>query len=163
MNLSSSSSPLPDAEPQSPPSPVALAFRSRSAADEASPRSLGVSAVADVDRPVVKAAGKDAPSSSSAFSRRGFSCSSRSTSALSSSVESCSRRIDCCSCGVSVRCCESLSWRVGFMVMHFRSQHQSRKRSEEHTSELQSHSDLVCRLLLEKKKKNKNKNRVYII
>src|SRR5260221_2120051 len=29
-----------------------------------------------------------------------------------------------------------------------------RCRSEEHTSELQSHSDLVCRLLLEKKKKN---------
>src|SRR5260221_922313 len=28
----------------------------------------------------------------------------------------------------------------------------SRDRSEEHTSELQSHSDLVCRLLLEKKK-----------
>src|SRR5260221_10774617 len=28
-----------------------------------------------------------------------------------------------------------------------------KKRSEEHTSELQSHSDLVCRLLLEKKKK----------
>src|SRR5438034_6553128 len=27
-----------------------------------------------------------------------------------------------------------------------------RRRSEEHTSELQSHSDLVCRLLLEKKK-----------
>src|SRR5437588_8042119 len=27
-------------------------------------------------------------------------------------------------------------------------------RSEEHTSELQSHSELVCRLLLEKKKKN---------
>src|SRR5947207_4025087 len=32
-------------------------------------------------------------------------------------------------------------WRVG--------------RSEEHTSELQSHSDLVCRLLLEKKKNKK--------
>src|SRR5438034_6473178 len=36
-------------------------------------------------------------------------------------------------------------------------------RSEEHTSELQSHSDLVCRLLLEKKKKisqlNKNKQK----
>src|SRR5438034_4623782 len=31
------------------------------------------------------------------------------------------------------------------------------KRSEEHTSELQSHSDLVCRLLLEKKKKNRKK------
>src|SRR5438034_5882147 len=28
-------------------------------------------------------------------------------------------------------------------------------RSEEHTSELQSHSDLVCRLLLEKKKQRK--------
>src|SRR5574337_1788530 len=30
------------------------------------------------------------------------------------------------------------------------------KRSEEHTSELQSPLNLVCRLLLEKKKKNKN-------
>src|SRR5690242_21043864 len=30
------------------------------------------------------------------------------------------------------------------------------RRSEEHTSELQSHVNLVCRLLLEKKKKNKN-------
>src|SRR2546421_13028805 len=30
-------------------------------------------------------------------------------------------------------------------------------RSEEHTSELQSRSDLVCRLLLEKKKKKKRK------
>src|SRR5437667_7833235 len=30
-------------------------------------------------------------------------------------------------------------------------------RSEEHTSELQSHHDLVCRLLLEKKKKNNNR------
>src|SRR5438034_11232352 len=29
------------------------------------------------------------------------------------------------------------------------------ERSEEHTSELQSHSDLVCRLLLEKKKKKR--------
>src|SRR5947207_5115561 len=34
------------------------------------------------------------------------------------------------------------------LVEHF-------ERSEEHTSELQSHSDLVCRLLLEKKKKKK--------
>src|SRR2546427_5252783 len=31
----------------------------------------------------------------------------------------------------------------------------SMKRSEEHTSELQSQSNLVCRLLLEKKKKKK--------
>src|SRR5438034_5255855 len=32
-------------------------------------------------------------------------------------------------------------------------------RSEEHTSELQSHSDLVCRLLLEKKKTKKKKRK----
>src|SRR5204863_4688628 len=32
-----------------------------------------------------------------------------------------------------------------------------RDRSEEHTSELQSRRDLVCRLLLEKKKKKKKK------
>src|SRR5690606_40245181 len=31
------------------------------------------------------------------------------------------------------------------------------ERSEEHTSELQSRENLVCRLLLEKKKKKKNK------
>src|SRR5438477_7599941 len=31
-------------------------------------------------------------------------------------------------------------------------------RSEEHTSELQSHVNLVCRLLLEKKKKKNKKN-----
>src|SRR5438034_8857443 len=31
----------------------------------------------------------------------------------------------------------------------------ARPRSEEHTSELQSHSDLVCRLLLEKKNKKR--------
>src|SRR5438034_8484324 len=37
--------------------------------------------------------------------------------------------------------------------------HLRRARSEEHTSELQSHSDLVCRLLLEKKKKKKKKNK----
>src|SRR5260221_5103408 len=40
------------------------------------------------------------------------------------------------------------------------------KRSEEHTSELQSHSDLVCRLLLEKKNNNNDSgmryNRLYI-
>src|SRR5260221_165194 len=33
-------------------------------------------------------------------------------------------------------------------------------RSEEHTSELQSHSDLVCRLLLEKKKNHCNVRRI---
>src|SRR2546428_4109889 len=37
-------------------------------------------------------------------------------------------------------------------------------RSEEHTSELQSRSDLVCRLLLEKKKKNhiQHQNNIYL-
>src|SRR2546430_9811153 len=35
------------------------------------------------------------------------------------------------------------------------------RRSEEHTSELQSQSNLVCRLLLEKKKKTKNDDMRY--
>src|SRR5688572_32736593 len=35
-----------------------------------------------------------------------------------------------------------------------RAESRGRPRSEEHTSELQSQSNLVCRLLLEKKKKN---------
>src|SRR5947209_10568396 len=34
------------------------------------------------------------------------------------------------------------------------------RRSEEHTSELQSRQYLVCRLLLEKKKKNKTKTKI---
>src|SRR5438034_3046346 len=34
-------------------------------------------------------------------------------------------------------------------------------RSEEHTSELQSHSDLVCRLLLEKKKQDAQNGRAH--
>src|SRR5699024_12710177 len=36
------------------------------------------------------------------------------------------------------------------------------RRSEEHTSELQSRFDLVCRLLLEKKKKNEHKIRTLL-
>src|SRR2546427_2338041 len=38
---------------------------------------------------------------------------------------------------------------------------QKNLRSEEHTSELQSQSNLVCRLLLEKKKKNNLNNMMY--
>src|SRR2546427_4463310 len=38
------------------------------------------------------------------------------------------------------------AWSLGVMI----------DRSEEHTSELQSQSNLVCRLLLEKKKKNQH-------
>src|SRR5690349_23763679 len=37
-----------------------------------------------------------------------------------------------------------------------RTTHNLAERSEEHTSELQSRRDLVCRLLLEKKNKNKD-------
>src|SRR5690242_21012147 len=36
-------------------------------------------------------------------------------------------------------------------------------RSEEHTSELQSHVNLVCRLLLEKKKKNNQEKYAHIL
>src|SRR5690349_22485119 len=40
-------------------------------------------------------------------------------------------------------------------------QFQAKARSEEHTSELQSRRDLVCRLLLEKKKKKKKNHKEY--
>src|SRR5690349_22098154 len=43
-----------------------------------------------------------------------------------------------------------IGWAAGGMVGY---------RSEEHTSELQSRRDLVCRLLLEKKKKKKSKKK----
>src|SRR2546430_9006287 len=55
------------------------------------------------------------------------------------------RRARCCrwrACRAAIACCAS-PWAT-------------RSRSEEHTSELQSQSNLVCRLLLEKKKKNTN-------
>src|SRR5207248_10163922 len=42
------------------------------------------------------------------------------------------------------------------MLEHARVLVEDKKQSEEHTSELQSPYDLVCRLLLEKKKKNKS-------
>src|SRR2546427_2292341 len=45
----------------------------------------------------------------------------------------------------------AIAWMAGFSIIRFL------KRSEEHTSELQSQSNLVCRLLLEKKKKKNNK------
>src|SRR2546421_4041607 len=51
----------------------------------------------------------------------------------------------------------ALAWRNAFRRASRNAFRHARanKRSEEHTSELQSRSDLVCRLLLEKKKKNK--------
>src|SRR6266853_4118949 len=45
-------------------------------------------------------------------------------------------------------------WRPG--------QARRQRRSEEHTSELQSQSNLVCRLLLEKKKKNREKCMIHV-
>src|SRR5260370_21168090 len=39
---------------------------------------------------------------------------------------------------------------------------ESESRSEEHTSELQSHLNLVCRLLLEKKKKTKSSVKICV-
>src|SRR5260221_8422137 len=46
---------------------------------------------------------------------------------------------------------------VVYLMIELRLSNQ-KVRSEEHTSELQSHSDLVCRLLLEKKKKKTHTN-----
>src|SRR5690242_21088766 len=46
---------------------------------------------------------------------------------------------------------------VGGTIAVLIATHQMTNRSEEHTSELQSHVNLVCRLLLEKKKKKKIK------
>src|SRR5438046_5016811 len=42
-----------------------------------------------------------------------------------------------------------------------RSDRRRSRRSEEHTSELQSLTNLVCRLLLEKKKKNNKKQKIH--
>src|SRR5688572_31086998 len=51
--------------------------------------------------------------------------------------------------------CRACSWRCGWKT-GFRLS----TRSEEHTSELQSQSNLVCRLLLEKKKNNRRHAKV---
>src|SRR5690606_13242378 len=59
---------------------------------------------------------RSAPSPSSRSSI-GFSNRMRSISWFSSIVDNCSSLMDCCSCGVSVRCWESLSWRLGFIAM----------------------------------------------
>src|SRR5688572_31130101 len=51
------------------------------------------------------------------------------------------------------------SCRPGATLLRLRpSSGETKPRSEEHTSELQSQSNLVCRLLLEKKKKIKKKD-----
>src|SRR5438132_6992373 len=50
---------------------------------------------------------------------------------------------------LTVFCGALIGAAIGFLWFNC---HPAEVRSEEHTSELQSHSDLVCRLLLEKKK-----------
>src|SRR5688572_32119113 len=51
------------------------------------------------------------------------------------------------------------AWRAAKNSSSVGGRFEARARSEEHTSELQSQSNLVCRLLLEKKKKKKIKRK----
>src|SRR5260221_2249634 len=55
--------------------------------------------------------------------------------------------------GATVYVSNVVDARLQHAQYHAADGHRQRSRSEEHTSELQSHSDLVCRLLLEKKMK----------
>src|SRR5438445_10007136 len=94
---------------------------------------------------------------------------------LKRQVSTCSKTLaaPCFTSGRRATCeaaCAHISWNhVGPMPRRVRwrgksptwrrfSSAMSAKRSEEHTSELQSRQYLVCRLLLEKKKKITNKN-----
>src|SRR5438270_10184007 len=54
---------------------------------------------------------------------------------------------------IVLNCMAADGVREGYDLVHLA----NAVRSEEHTSELQSQSNLVCRLLLEKKKKTQNK------
>ena len=74
--------------------------------------SVGAATAFSCARPKSSRAAK----SSISFSRNGLSSSICSISWLNSSVDSCNRRIDCCSCGVSARCCETRSERPCFML-----------------------------------------------
>src|SRR5260370_25114152 len=65
---------------------------------------------------------------------------------LSFSISASSSRTRLCSSGVRFSA-------AAFLSHCLCSTHGEPERSEEHTSELQSHLNLVCRLLLEKKKK----------
>src|SRR5262249_58422566 len=53
-----------------------------------------------------------------------------------------------------------LPWRSGSGLAAYEA-HAAEPRSEEHTSELQSLTNLVCRLLLEKKKNNRHHHEAY--
>src|SRR3989475_11507612 len=58
---------------------------------------------------------------------------------------------------------EEIAEQMGKTVSFSKSQLARAHRSEEHTSELQSQSNLVCRLLLEKKKKTQKKHRIRLL
>src|SRR5690606_39846268 len=67
-----------------------------------------------------------------------------------------------CSDRFSAQCQQALSdfihMKGCFVIQFFKFHMQSKERSEEHTSELQSRENLVCRLLLEKKKPKTSQN-----
>src|SRR5690349_23885564 len=65
------------------------------------------------------------------------------------------RSYDLSTCGVSLL--------LGSVTRPLPAYGPQQQRSEEHTSELQSRRDLVCRLLLEKKKKKKNNMSQHLI
>src|SRR5688572_32411130 len=58
--------------------------------------------------------------------------------------------------GVFCKCNVTSDEEVDAAFAKARAAHGQERRSEEHTSELQSQSNLVCRLLLEKKKQHNN-------
>src|SRR5579875_2891157 len=70
---------------------------------------------------------------------------------IAASVASCTRRADAARRGGAVTSVPAIAPAFP-SARRSRCWSARRSRSEEHTSELQSHSELVCRLLLEKKK-----------
>src|SRR5204862_5283285 len=91
------------------------------------------------------------------------SCSSRGIQGRDGGEASGRARADDCACSATFRSVPAAHARVSGADRNaqpfsfaFRTE-KSAARSEEHTSELQSRRDLVCRLLLEKKKKQKNR------
>src|SRR3712207_8429097 len=70
-----------------------------------------------------------------------------------------SRRV---SDGQASLCSRGLPWPRRLREEHDHRRCSDGRRSEEHTSELQSRQYLVCRLLLEKKKQNKHKKLIIV-
>src|SRR5882762_7063573 len=59
--------------------------------------------------------------------------------------------------GVNIVLYAAVVYPLAQRVANIEQRDRTAERSEEHTSELQSHLNLVCRLLLEKKKKKKHR------